>query len=200
MWDWSLEIKRALSEKGIEVQLSRNEKQGLSITRRIQKIQNQSFDLVLSLHANYLLDSRVKGIEYFVPAPQSLEDQALQLAHEESLIKSGTKKAAKLNIDMNIEKKSQVSTILFDLQNQAKIEKSLFVAQILNQTWPGKIKQGPFDLLSQSETPAVLIELGFLSNPQDLTNLTNPSFRQTKATEIADVLARFLKRQYSPQL
>lgn len=199
-WAWGLELKRSLQEKGIEVQLSRSERQGPSISQRIQQTQNKSFDLVISLHANSILDPRAKGVEYYIAAPQSLEDQVLQLAHEESMIKSGSKKAAALNVDLSLEKKSQVTAILNDLENQARLEKSLFVAQSLNQAWPGKIKQGPFDLLIQSQSPAVLIELGFISNPQDFNKLKDPQFRQLKATDLAEALSRYLKRQNSPQL
>jgi N-acetylmuramoyl-L-alanine amidase len=193
VWDWSLDLKKALTERGFDVELSRNEKQGLSLKGRLDILKRRNYDFFISLHANSLLDPRVRGIEYFIKAPLNLEDRNLELAHQEIQIRQGQQKASTLAVDVNLEKKSQVSAILLDLSQQAQLEKSLEIAQDLNHLWPGRIKQGPFDLLTQSEVPALLIELGFLSNPTDLRSLNDPQFRQTKVTEIATVLRKHLR-------
>ncbi len=199
-WTWSLELKRILQDRNFEVELTRNETSGLSLQKRIHKLNQKKFDLVISLHANYLIDSRVKGIEYFIAAPLDLEDQKLQLAHEEIQIQKGQKKISPLLASLNEEKKSQVTAILNDLQQQSKLEKSLRIATKLNQIWPGKIKQGPFDLLTQSQSPAILIELGYLSNPTDHKNLIDPQFRLQKSLMISDALTSYFENQKIKQV
>ena len=198
-WAWSLELKKRLLENNFEVELSRNETKGFALQKRLARLNQKKYDLIISLHANYILDSRVKGIEYYLATPLDLEDQKLQLAHEEVQLIKGNKKTAATLGSLNEEQKSQVTAILNDLEQQARLEKSLSIATELNKAWPGKIKQGPFDLLSQADSPAILIELGFLSNPTDLQNLKNPQFRLAQNTKIADVIAQYFKNQPQPK-
>ncbi len=198
-WAWSLELKKSLTENNFEVELSRNETRGLTLPKRLARLNQKKYDLIISLHANYILDSRAKGIEYYLAAPLDLEDQKLQLAHEEVQLIKGTKKTAPVLGSLNDEQKSQVTAIINDLEQQARIEKSLRIATELNRAWPGKIKQGPFDLLSHAESPAILIELGFLSNPTDLQNLKNPQFRMAQNTKIADVITQYFKNPQRPK-
>ncbi len=192
-WTWSLELKKYLSEKGFHVEMTRNETSGLSLHRRIQRANQKKYDLVISLHANSLIDARVKGIEYYVTAPLDMEDQKLQLAYEEVQLKKNNQKPVEKLMSFNEEQRSQVGAIIQDLQRQSYQNESLNLAQMLNQSWKGQIKQGPFDLLEQSKSPALLIELGYMSNPSDLKNLLNPQFRSEKAEKLASIVANFLK-------
>lgn len=198
-WAWSLELKKSLLQNNFEVELSRSETKGFALQKRLARLNQKKYDLIISMHANYILDSRAKGIEYYVAAPLDLEDQKLLLAHEEVQLIKGTKKTAAALGSLNDEQKSQVTAILNDLEQQARLEKSLSIATELNKAWSGKIKQGPFDLLAHAESPAVLIELGFLSNPTDFQNLKDPQFRMAQNTKIADVIAQYFKNQQRPQ-
>lgn len=197
-WAWSLELKKILTDRKIEVELSRNETRGLSLTKRIHRLKQKKYDLIVSVHANYILDPRAKGVEYFVATPLDLEDQKLQLAHEEIQLQKEFKgKDPAILESLNEEQKSQVTAIVNDLGRQAHLDKSLKIATLLNAAWPGKLKQGPFDLLSQAESPALLIELGFLSNPADFQNLINPQFRLEKSLKIAEVLSQYFRTESS---
>jgi N-acetylmuramoyl-L-alanine amidase len=198
VWAWALDLKKLLLERGFEVEMSRSETKGLSLHKRVTLLNQKKYDLVLSLHANYILDPRVKGVEYYVATPLDLEDQKLQLAHEEVQLKSGEKKSHADLGTLNQEQKSQVSAIINDLQKQSQMQTSLGIAEKLNQNWHGHVRQGPFDLLSQSESPAVLVELGYLSNPADLKNLTDIQFRLEKNSKIAESISSYFKNQDRP--
>lgn len=196
-WAWSLELKKLLLANDFEVELTRNETTGLALHNRVERLNQKKYDLIVSLHANYLLDPRMKGVEYFVSAPLDLEEQKLQLAHEEIQLQRGKKKMKTTLKSLNEEQKSQVSAIIHDLEHQACMEQSLKIAEQLNQAWPGKVKQGPFDLLAQADSPAILIELGYLSNPTDLKNLIDPQYRLSQNLRIAEVLSTYFKNQNS---
>lgn len=51
----------------------------------------------------------------------------------------------------------------------------------------GVVKQ-PLTVLTWASVPAILIELGFISNPMELRRLTNPKFHDKAAKAIADTL------------
>lgn len=197
VWAWSLELKKLLLDKNFEVELTRNETKGLPLAKRLSKLNKKKYDLILSLHANYLFDARVSGAEYFVATPLDLEDQKLQLAHEEVLLKNGQKKTNLTLGSLSEEQKSQVSAIINDLERQAQFDRSLQIAELVNREWPGKVKQGPFDILAQSESAAILIELGYLSNPADLKKLVDPQFRIEKSLSLANVISKYFEPQKS---
>ncbi|MFN3422563.1 MAG: N-acetylmuramoyl-L-alanine amidase, partial [Armatimonadota bacterium] len=52
----------------------------------------------------------------------------------------------------------------------------------------------PFSVLVWSPVPAVLIELGFLSNRREAMRLSNPQFREKAATAIAEVLCEWYSK------
>lgn len=164
---WTLALKRELTKLGFRVSLTRQENQAPPSIMRKQMYKDSRFDLIISLHANYFFDPKVKGIEYFIKNPLNLEDQSLKLASEEK-------------------SKSLTQVIVEDLKNQAHLRKSYEIAKKLESVWSGRIKQGSFDVLDLSNAPSVLIELGYLSNPTDLAKLKNPEF-------IGQQTARFAK-------
>lgn len=195
VWQWALALKKDLIERGFEVALSRNETGRIDHEKRMALARNPRFDLIISLHANYLQDVRVKGVEYFLLNPLSFEDQKLQLAHEEMKLTKKLKSAPQEQSVQSFDKQAQLMTILEDLKKQALLKRSLKVAKILHDDWKGKLKQGPFDILSQAQAPAVLIELGFLSSPVDQKNLTDSRFISAQSQIMARSLARFFSEK-----
>lgn len=193
VWKWALTLKRALNEKGFEVSLTRDESGRIPTEKRKSIARSSKYDLIVSLHANYLQDPRVKGVEYFIKNPLTLEDQKLQLAHEEVKI---TQKIKSSGAD-SLEREAHIATMIEDLKKQAHTKKSLKIARLLQDSWQGRLKQGPFDILHNAQAPAVLIELGFLSSPVDQKNLVDPSFILKQSQVMAQSLSKFFKTQES---
>ena len=65
----------------------------------------------------------------------------------------------------------------------------------LNRLWgtENEVIEVPLQLLVPVTAPAVLIELGFLTNPEDQQKLYSPHFQSSIAATIASTLSRFLK-------
>jgi N-acetylmuramoyl-L-alanine amidase len=53
------------------------------------------------------------------------------------------------------------------------------------------VKKGPFYVLFLSNMPAILVEVGFLTNREDARRLRNGAFLEGVATEIAVGLGRY---------
>ncbi|MFN8790516.1 MAG: N-acetylmuramoyl-L-alanine amidase [Bdellovibrionales bacterium] len=202
-WRWALALKKSLLERGFQVTLSRDETSSQVQERRLSLARDPHFDLVISLHANYLQDPRVKGLEYYILNPLSLDDQKLQLAHDEvRLAKTLQENSAAPNTPSSglLDKKAQVLTIVENLKHQARIKTSLKLAKLLSETWPGKLKQGPFEILSQAQAPAVLLELGFLSSPVDQKNLVDPQFISQQTQKLAQSLVGYFAQKDSSKM
>ncbi len=53
------------------------------------------------------------------------------------------------------------------------------------------VKQAPFRVLLGAAMPAVLVELGFLSNPSEETKLQDPEYREQLVEALVRALMRF---------
>ncbi len=68
--------------------------------------------------------------------------------------------------------------------------------QVLNHDYP--VPRSNL-LLLKAKPPVLLIEVGFLSNPDDLVKLTNPQFRQTLAEALSNGIVSFYNVYRSEQ-
>ena len=71
----------------------------------------------------------------------------------------------------------------------------------MHQHWPNKIKSrgvrfGDFHVIRENSQKAVLMELGYLSNPEEEMTLNSGAFQENAATGIYNGLARYFKEKY----
>jgi len=171
----ALELQKVLKNKyGFEVHLTRSQDQHLSLGQRVRAAETTEADLFISLHANAATDTRARGFEFFIQQPWTEIENA-----------------GAVNTDSS--KKEEVREILTDLGQQQRFLSSLKISRILSDTLSGRIKQGPFRVISKTSMPAVLIELGFLSHPDESQKLQNPSFQKTVAEKMADSIKQFCR-------
>ncbi len=57
------------------------------------------------------------------------------------------------------------------------------------------VRQANFSVLRNTNMPAVLVELGYLSNPTEALNLNSPAWQRKIAAAIADGINKFVKGQ-----
>jgi N-acetylmuramoyl-L-alanine amidase len=53
------------------------------------------------------------------------------------------------------------------------------------------VKQAPFRVLMSAAMPAILIEIGFITNPDEEEKLRSPAYRESLALAIAQSIQRF---------
>lgn len=101
-----------------------------------------------------------------------------------------------LSLHINYAKHEEASGMEFFVIKEGKnSEKSTMYANRLSDKFEDKgfkirgVKTAPFYTLIKSDAPAVLLELGFLSNQTDREYLTN----EDKQEQIAGIVAEFLK-------
>ena len=94
------------------------------------------------------------------------------------------------------------SYIFLQLMQNAYLEQSLLFASTVSQHLEGGpikanrgISQNPFYVLWKTAMPAVLVELGFISNQEDLSELLKESSRQDIADRLFDAFKEY-KGQY----
>jgi N-acetylmuramoyl-L-alanine amidase len=137
----SRKVKFLNGNKAIEIIVLRNSDQFISLSDRVDKINELKPDMVISLHANFDEDTTINGFEVFVGEKNIKNENSKEMA--ESLSNSTPKSLAKR-----------------------------------------EVKETNFYILNNVECPAVLLELGFLSNAQDRDYLTSQLGQQRIAEMI----------------
>ena len=96
--------------------------------------------------------------------------------------------------------------MLWELAQTSYIVESAALAEAIQQefnallgTADRGVKQAPFVVLEGAQMPAVLVEVAFLSNPDEGKRLTDPEFQDQVAAALAKSILAFKARNEKPQ-
>jgi len=173
---------------GIRVLLTRDEDRGVPIDDRVAIANNSKADLLISLHANASLRGTPSGASIYVAA---LGGKKASLAPERlPTLAGGLRDIELVEWDRAQLRYLDVSTRLADLmREQFQGHVPLDTQQVFTS--------GPLRVLESANMPAVLVEIGYLTNPDQERQLTGQEFQNTFAQAIIDTILRF--RDYLDQ-
>lgn len=187
-------VKELLEQDKINVFLTRSQDEFISLKQRVQISKKQRGDLFVSLHANASNDRRAYGLEFFL-TPNRRKTSFAPLVHAQG--DNSALGSANNNEDVvELSKSKDLAKILKDINQNIQSQKSLKLTRTLQQDLPGNIKQAPFYVLTQTQMPSVLIEVGFLSHAKDNKKLMNDEYRNDLASKIADSIKRYTQAVY----
>jgi N-acetylmuramoyl-L-alanine amidase len=177
-----------LRSRGHAVRLTRDGTEGRALSDRTALANRLEASLFVSLHANASTFSSVRGAETYY---MSLDDQATDAAAAAT---------AKLENEANgaAGGQSDLDLILWDLAQASVLNESaelaLAVQSRLNALLDLRdrgVKQAPFVVLTGATMPAILVEIGFLSNQTEASRLATPEHQQALAQAIAAGIEAF---------
>lgn len=172
------------------VQMTRQKDQHLSLQERVKKAEKAQSDLFISLHANSNPDSRVKGTELYFQNSLPPDEESLMLADQENQTESATEN--KLHNNEAPSKKGDILAIVDDLHRQYRAKSSLKMTQLLATDWPHTaIRQAPFYVVSKTSMPSVLVEVGFLTHPEESKKLNTVKYQQEIAQKIYKAVLQY---------
>lgn len=189
----SREIRRSLAAtKRYEVVMTRQTDVFVSLDQRVRLSKTLQADLFLSVHADSLaqreLAQNIRGATIYTLADKATDDGARLLAEKENAadVLAGLDVSSGPNDD-------QVRHILFDLVRRESANfsndfRSVLVKRLRPKLTLAKdpVRSGPFKVLRQPGSPAVLIELGYMSNAADEKQMAEPAWQR----QIGDAVAR----------
>jgi N-acetylmuramoyl-L-alanine amidase len=171
---------------GLEVRLTRDGDVYKALEDRTAFANNLKADVFVSIHANSYRGRGVHGAETFFLSDRATDDDARRVA----LIENDA-----LELQGPAAGDDELQMLLWDMAQTAHLQESGVLAEmiqtnfnLLGGTTDRGIKQAPFRVLKGANMPAVLVEVGFLSNAEEERLLADPAYRQ----RIADVLFRSL--------
>ena len=183
-------LARILESRGHAVRLTRDGDQGRALTDRTALANRLEATVFISLHANASTVSSVAGAEtYYMSLDGASDEAAAATADLENRAGSSS------------DERSPLDLILWDLAQAEVLNESsklaLAVQGRLNVRLGLRdrgVKQAPFVVLTGATMPAVLVEVGFLSNPSEAQRLTQPESQQQIAEALAAGIEDFLGR------
>lgn len=178
-------------------QVTRTADQQVSLKDRVHKAEEAKSDLFVSLHVNSNPDARVRGAELYFQNSLPPDEEALIIANQENRSESLPEGLGTM-ANISPSKKSDILNIIEDLRRQNRAKSSLKITQLLADGWKesktltkASIKQAPFYVVSKTSMPSVLIEVGFLSHPEEAKRLIRPKYQQEVAQKIYNALVRY---------
>lgn len=190
---YASKLKEALEKEGINVLLTRNSDVFIPLRERTALANFNSADIFISIHFNSSPVKSVKGSESYIMSKQATDLWSKEVAEKENLSLSSE------------EKGEDLSLILWNLaQNQFIVESASVAGELqekLNQLFGTKdrgVRQAPFAVLEGARMPAILLEIAFLSNPEELKQVKDDKFIENVISSIKEVLVKFKERNVPP--
>jgi len=181
-------LKRQLERRlPVRVVLTRDAEVNVPLDTRTAVANQNKADLFISLHFNSSFGARARGAETYFLSREASDRLAAEVAEKEN--NPGGEPVDDPELDLQL--------ILWDLAQSYHLAESQRFANLVQEELnlalglrDRGVKQAPFRVLMGATMPAVLVELGFLSNPEEEAKLQNPAYLQ----ELVDALTRAVTR------
>jgi N-acetylmuramoyl-L-alanine amidase len=155
----------------------------IPLEERVRIAQRAGADLFISLHSDSAPEAELKGASVYTLSDQATQRAARFVGPDNWFMK------ASLTGDQG------VRDILFDLTQRATRNRSAVFAQTLVSNIEGKApmlrrshRDAGFMVLLAPDVPAVLLEMGFVSNPEDDARLRDPAARARLMGAVAQAI------------
>lgn len=169
-----------------EVILTRGRDTYLTLGDRVRLANDQGADLFVSIHGNHSDFSYVKGFEVYFLSASASDARAKNLATIENAE----------TIDEGV--RSDVLSILSDVQATYHVASSSRFAEMMFRAMSRKlhangrgVRQAPFTVLAGTRMPSLLLEVGFLSSPQESKLLTSAPYLKRLVDAISFGIMQF---------
>jgi len=189
----SLKLKALLeSELGVRVLLTRSDDRFISLRDRTKFANDKKADLFVSIHTNAHYNTAAHGVETFYLSTAITSDARAVEALENQVVElyEGGMEA--------VQRYDDLAFILSDILQSEFLEASNNLAFQIQQNMvfgtqarDRGVKQANFFVLRGAFMPAVLVELGFISNAMEEALLRNPEYQHRLARTVFEGIKRF---------
>ncbi len=178
--------------EGIRVLMTRQTDVFVPLNDRVRFARQHNASLLVSLHADSVRQSYVRGATVYTISDKASDDVAAEIARSENLSDQIA------GITQQKDERSPVTDILVDLARQETLGFSVQFARLLvsHISNSSRMIRNPhryagFRVLKAPDVPSVLIELGYLSNKDDEVLLNQADWRAELAAELAAAVMEY---------
>ena len=197
----TLAISQALYKRleklpGYEPVMIREGDYYVELKRRPEIARQNRADLFVAIHADWYRNSRARGVTvYALSGDRADRENSARVAEKENsadLLGGVGGDLALRELD------DDVALTLVSLQMAWSMEQSLMAGTSILDSLAGvtrirktKVQQASLQVLNSPDIPSILIETGYLTNPEEAQRLSNRNFQERMALAIADGVANY---------
>jgi len=160
--------------------MSRTDDSFVGLRERTRQSNAVEADAFISIHVNATISPNVHGMEtYFLAAGSADEESRALVLREEGYV------------DLEQPQTDSLSRVIHGLKlSGAQRESARLALRVLDRMVSSTrrrnrgVRQAPFAVLKEATMPAIVVEVGYLSNPTEAALLKTPEFRQRIARGI----------------
>jgi len=166
----------------LAVRYTRESDSFVSLVDRVDLANGADVDLFVSIHGNHSPSKKVSGFEAYFASDRGTDAAAEALARKENGASAMLAGASPVNAMLAELRMSK------HLQDSSEFAETVYrgVAGAMKHQKGRGVRQGPFKVISGTEMPAVLLEVGYLSNEKESEQLDKGAYR----SRLADAIAR----------
>lgn len=186
---------------GMRAILTRDRDYYIPLRNRLRIARKYDADLFVSVHADAFINPHSKGASVFALSQRGATSEAARwLAEKENYSELGGVDLGELD-----DEDGMIRSVLIDLSQTATIGASLNVGeQVLaslakiTTLHNDKVEQARFVVLKSPDIPSILVETGFISNPQEEKQLTSSRYQRRLASAIFTGIKRYFEQSPPP--
>lgn len=172
---------------GLPVFLTRDDDRTMTLDERTAFANNHKAALFVSIHANAAVRPSMRGAEVYYLSAERADAEARRVSESDNVVLptlgGGTR---------------SIDAILWEMAQLRYLQQSAAFASVVEQTLrakvemsPRAVQQAPFRVLVGANMPAVLVEIGYLSNPDQEAMLASSDYQARVADALLDAIVRF---------
>ena len=182
------------AQPGFRAVLTRTGDYYLTLRQRLAIARKDNADMFIAIHADKWKNTTAHGVSIFALSQKGATSEAARwLAQREN--------ASELMGGVHLNDKSHLlKSVLINLSQSATIRSSLFLGNdIMQQIKPiahlhhDRVEQAAFVVLKSPDIPSLLIETGFLSNPEEETRLKSVSYEKKLALALTHGITTYFQ-------
>lgn len=193
-------VKELNKTEGMKAFLTRTGDYYLPHRKRTDLARMQRADLFVSVHADGFKSPRAKGASVWVLNLHGAKSEVarwMQMQEEKSELLGGVDSSVVLsNYD------NSVKSVLLDLQMENSITESTKVANIVHgamskvvpKMHKKHVEENSLIVLKNPDIPSILVEVGFITNPQEEALMKTDSYRKKLARGVGDGIVDYFKK------
>ena len=197
---FTLRLQELLVDSGrFDVALTRDDDTFLRLEERVALARANKADIFISIHADSFQQPQIRGASVYTRDENATDVLDKVLADNENK----TDVIAGFSMPQMA---PQVVDILLDLMRREMRHHSFSLAQsIVHQLEPSvelrrfPVRQADFFVLQAPDVPSVLVELGFLSNADDMANLMQGDWQDRTAEALARGISTYFDSLETPE-
>ncbi|MFN1835892.1 N-acetylmuramoyl-L-alanine amidase [Balneola sp. MJW-20] len=188
--DIALKVGKLIEERipGVEVVYTRTDDTYLGLDERGHYANLEGGDLFLSIHCNSFPQNRsVRGTEVYFLGLHKSDDAHMVMQRENSVFRNDTRSEL-----------SEQDLIVYELAHSGNLAISEKIATMIDWEFKNKarrksrgVKQAGFQVLYEASMPALLVETGFITNPDEQKYLSSDYGQDIIASAIYRAIKRY---------